>query len=32
LSKDDITVEAGAIMVSCSHCGATYQFEEAPKF
>jgi hypothetical protein len=32
LSKDEITVEAGAIMVSCSHCGATYQFEEAPKF
>jgi phage FluMu protein Com len=32
LSKDDITVEAGAIFVNCSHCGATYQFEEAPKF
>ena len=32
LSKDEITVEAGAIMVSCSHCGATYQFEEAPKW
>ncbi|MFZ0546766.1 MAG: hypothetical protein WAM60_15070 [Candidatus Promineifilaceae bacterium] len=32
LSKDEITVEAGAIMVSCDHCGATYQFEEAPKF
>ncbi|MCI0399019.1 MAG: hypothetical protein L0332_28055 [Chloroflexi bacterium] len=32
LSKDDITVEAGAIMVSCSHCGATYQVEEAPKW
>jgi hypothetical protein len=32
LSKEDIKVEAGAIMVSCSHCGATYQFEEAPKF
>jgi Zn finger protein HypA/HybF involved in hydrogenase expression len=32
LSKDEISVEAGAIMVSCSHCGATYQFEEAPKW
>jgi hypothetical protein len=32
LSKDEISVEAGAIMVSCGHCGATYQFEEAPKF
>lgn len=32
LSRDEITVEAGAIMVSCDHCGATYQFEEAPKF
>jgi hypothetical protein len=32
LSKDEITVEAGAIMVSCGHCGATYQFEEAPKW
>lgn len=32
LSKDEISVEAGAIMVSCDHCGATYQFEEAPKF
>lgn len=32
LSKDEISVEAGAIMVSCDHCGATYQFEEAPKW
>ncbi len=32
LSKDDITVEAGAIFVECSHCGATYQFEEEPKW
>lgn len=32
LSKDEISVEAGAILVSCSHCGATYQFEEAPKW
>lgn len=32
LSKDDITVEAGAIFVECGHCGATYQFEEEPKW
>lgn len=32
LSKDEIDVEAGAILVSCSHCGATYQFEEEPKW
>ncbi len=32
LSKEDITVEAGAIFVECSHCGATYQFEEEPKW
>jgi len=32
LSKDDIDVKAGAIVVSCGHCGATYQFEEEPKW
>jgi len=32
LSKEDIDVKAGAILVSCSHCGATYQFEEEPKW
>ena len=32
LSKDDITVKAGAIFVECGHCGATYQFEEEPKW
>lgn len=32
LSKDDITVKAGAIFVECSHCGSTYQFEEEPKW
>jgi hypothetical protein len=32
LSKEVIEVKAGAIMVSCEHCGATYQFEEAPKW
>jgi len=32
LSKDEIEVKAGAIMVQCDHCGATYQVEEAPKW
>jgi hypothetical protein len=32
LSKDDIEVKAGAVFVQCSHCGATYQIEEAPKW
>ncbi len=32
LSKDDISVKAGAIFVECSHCGSTYQFEEEPKW
>jgi len=32
LSKDDIDVKAGAIFVNCAHCGATYQFEEEPKW
>lgn len=32
LSKDEIAVEAGAIFVHCDHCGATYQFEEEPKW
>jgi Zn finger protein HypA/HybF involved in hydrogenase expression len=32
LSKEDITVKAGAIFVECGHCGATYQFEEEPKW
>ena len=32
LSKDEIEVRAGAIFVQCDHCGATYQFEEEPKW
>ena len=32
LSKDDIDVKAGAILINCAHCGATYQFEEEPKW
>ena len=32
LSKDNITVEAGAIFVSCPYCGAAYQMVEEPKW
>ncbi len=32
LSKEQISVKAGAIFVECEHCGATYQFEEEPKW
>lgn len=32
LSKEEIDVKAGAILVNCAHCGATYQFEEEPKW
>jgi hypothetical protein len=32
LSKEMISVEAGAIMVECGHCGSTYQLEEEPKW
>jgi len=32
LSKDEIDVKAGAILVQCEHCGSTYQFEEEPKW
>jgi uncharacterized protein with PIN domain len=32
LSDKSIRVEAGAIFVNCEFCGATYQFEEAPKW
>jgi Zn finger protein HypA/HybF involved in hydrogenase expression len=32
LSKDEIEVKAGAIFIQCDHCGATYQFEEEPKW
>ena len=32
LSKDEIEVKAGAILIQCDHCGATYQFEEEPKW
>ncbi len=32
LGKDSISVKAGAVMVSCQYCGATYQIEEEPKW
>jgi hypothetical protein len=32
LNKDEIDVKAGAILIQCDHCGATYQFEEEPKW
>lgn len=32
LGKEDITVVEGAVMVSCSYCGANYQIVEEPKW
>ncbi len=32
LSDKSIRVEAGAIFVNCEFCGASYQFEEKPKW
>jgi hypothetical protein len=32
LSKDSISVKAGAIYVKCPFCQASYQIEEAPKW
>jgi DNA-directed RNA polymerase subunit RPC12/RpoP len=32
LEKDSITVEEGAIMISCPYCGSTYQLVEEPKW
>ncbi|MCZ7670364.1 MAG: hypothetical protein M5U34_26000 [Chloroflexi bacterium] len=32
LSEKSISVEAGAIFVNCEYCGASYQFEEKPKW
>ena len=29
---DSVKVRAGGIWVTCSHCGAEYQLEEAPKW
>lgn len=32
LDRNSIEVKAGAIFVNCPYCGASYQFEEAPKW
>lgn len=32
LEKDNVTVKAGAIFVSCPYCETEYQMEEAPKW
>jgi uncharacterized membrane protein YcjF (UPF0283 family) len=32
LNKDNVTVQAGAVFVSCPYCGASYQIVEQPKW
>lgn len=32
LTKESIEVKAGAIFITCAHCGSAYQFEEEPKW
>jgi Zn finger protein HypA/HybF involved in hydrogenase expression len=32
LAKDSLEIKAGAIFITCAHCGSTYQFEEEPKW
>jgi hypothetical protein len=32
LSKDNIDVKAGAVVVSCPYCGTSYEIEEKPKW
>lgn len=32
LSKKNVEVRAGAVMVNCPYCGSTYQIKEAPKW
>ncbi len=32
VSADSVKVRAGGIWVTCGHCGAEYQLEEAPKW
>ncbi len=32
LSKDNIDVKAGAVVVSCPYCGTSYEIEEEPKW
>jgi predicted RNA-binding Zn-ribbon protein involved in translation (DUF1610 family) len=32
LSKDNVSVAAGAVMISCPYCGTQYQITEEPKW
>jgi len=32
LSKDDVSLVEGAVMISCPYCGTTYQITEEPKW
>jgi hypothetical protein len=32
LSKDNIDVKAGAVVVTCPYCGTSYEVEEEPKW
>ncbi len=32
LSKNSVSVQAGAVMVKCEYCGASYQIEEEAKW
>ncbi len=32
IEKEDVTLQDGAVIVSCRYCKATYQMEEAPKW
>lgn len=32
LSKDNIAVKAGAVVVTCPYCGTSYEIEEEPKW
>lgn len=32
LNKDNVSVQAGAVFVSCPYCGAAYQIVEEPKW
>ena len=32
LSKDDVSLVQGAVMINCPYCGTTYQITEEPKW
>ena len=32
LGNDSVAVRAGAVFIHCPYCGASYQFEEEPKW